>query len=128
MRIAKKDVPVRIDVPGAIARQKLDFGNSAGFGMMSGEFFSLGKGTDIAPLLHGLEGDMCQSPHWGYMLQGALTITYADKSEEAVNGGDLFYWPPGHSVKAVEDAEVILFSPQKEHSVAIDHMLSKMAG
>ena len=128
MRIAKQDIPVRIDVPGAIARQKTGFGDAAGYGTISGEYFSLGAGTDIAPLLQGLENDLCQSPHWGYLLQGALTVTYADGSSEALNGGDLFYWPPGHTVKVGEDAEVILFSPQHEHSAVIDHMLGKMAG
>jgi len=43
-------------------------------------------------------------------------------------GGDLFYWPPGHTVRVGADAEVILFSPQREHSEVIDHMLKKMAG
>ena len=128
MRIAKQDIPVRIDVPGAIARQKTGFGDAAGYGTISGEYFSLGAGTDIAPLLQGLENDLCQSPHWGYLLQGALTVTYADGGSEALNGGDLFYWPPGHTVKVGEDAEVILFSPQHEHSAVIDHMLGKMAG
>ena len=128
MRIAKQDIPVRIDVPGAIARQKTGFGDAAGYGTISGEYFSLGAGTDIAPLLQGLENDLCQAPHWGYVLQGALTVTYTDGGSEAVNGGDLFYWPPGHTVKVGEDAEVILFSPQHEHSAAIDHMLGKLAG
>lgn len=128
MRIAKQDIPVRIDVPGAVARQKTDFGNAAGYGTISGEYFSLGAGTDIAPLLQGLEDDLCQSPHWGYLLQGALTVTYANGDSEAVHGGDLFYWPPGHTVKVGQDAEVILFSPQHEHSKVIDHMLGKMAG
>lgn len=128
MRIAKQDIPVRIDVPGAVARQKTEFGSAAGFGMMGGEYFSLGAGTDIAPLLQGLKGDMCQSPHWGYVIQGELTVTYADGTDEVIRGGDLFYWPPGHSVKVAADAEVVLFSPQHEHGEVIDHMLHKMAG
>ena len=128
MRIAKQDIPVRIDVPGAIARQKTNFGDASGYGTISGEYFSLSAGTDIAPLLQGLEGDLCQSPHWGYVLQGELTVTYADGTTELINGGDLFHWPPGHTVKVGQDAEVILFSPQHEHSQVIDHMLSKMAG
>ena len=128
MRIAKQDIPVRINVPGAVARQKTDFGSAAGFGMMGGEYFSLGAGTDIAPLLQGLKGDMCQSPHWGYVIQGELTVSYSDGTDEAIHGGDLFYWPPGHSVKVGADAEVILFSPQHEHGEVIDHMLHKMAG
>ncbi len=128
MRIAKNDIPVRINAPGAVARQQTNFGDASGYGQISGEYFSLGAGADIAPLLKGLEDDLCQSPHWGHVLQGKLTVTYADKTEEVINSGDLFYWPPGHTVKVEEDAEVILFSPQAEHSKVIDHMLNKMAG
>jgi len=127
MRIAKQDIPVRIDAPGAVARQKIDFGDATGYGTISGEYFSLGAGTDIAPLLQGLEGDLCQSPHWGYVIQGELTTTFADGKDEVTKTGDLFYWPPGHTVKVAADAEVILFSPQHEHSKVIDHMLKKMA-
>lgn len=128
MRIAKNDIPVRIDTPGAVARQKTDFGDASGYGKISGEYFSLGAGADIAPLLKGLEGDLCQSPHWGYLLQGKLTVTYADDTEEVVSSGDLFYWPPGHTVRVAEDTEAILFSPQEEHSKVIDHMRVKMGG
>ena len=128
MRIAKEDVPVRINAPGAVARVQTDFGDASGCGKIGGEYFSLGAGADIAPLLKGLEGDLCQSPHWGYLLQGELTVTYADGAEEVVQGGDLFYWPPGHTVKVGKDAEVILFSPQDEHGRVIDHMRERMAG
>lgn len=128
MRIAKQDIPVRFDVPGAVARQKTNFGDATGLGTISGEYFSLGAGTDIAPLLQGLKDDLCQSPHWGYVLQGELTVTYADGTDEMINSGDLFYWPPGHTVKVGQDAEVILFSPQHEHNEVMDHMLKKMAG
>ena len=126
MRIAREDIPVRINAPGAVARQQTDFGDAPGYGKMGGEYFSLGAGADIAPLLKGLEGDLCRSPHWGYLLEGSLTVTYADGAEEAVKGGDLFYWPPGHTVRAGEDAEVILFSPQEEHGKVIDHLREKM--
>jgi hypothetical protein len=126
MRIANQDVPVRINAPGAVARQQMNFGDATGCGMISGEYFSLGAGTDIAPLLQGLEGDLCQAPHWGYVLQGELTVTYADGAQEVINGGDLFHWPPGHTVKVGQDAEVILFSPQDAHGQVIDHMRSKM--
>ena len=51
MRIARQDVPVKIDAPGAVARQKTDFGDATGYGTMGGEYFSLGKGADIAELL-----------------------------------------------------------------------------
>jgi len=106
----------------------MNFGDASGYGKISGEYFSLGAGTDISPLLKGLEGDLCQSPHWGYLLKGELTVTYADDTQEVIKGGDLFYWPPGHKVRVGADAEVILFSPQDEHGKVIDHMLGKMAG
>lgn len=128
MRIAKDDIPAVIDAPGAVARVQPDFGDASGYGRISGEYFSLGAGADIAPLLKGLEGDLCQAPHWGYVLQGALTITYADGTEELIKSGDLFYWPPGHTVRVGEDAEVILFSPQEEHNRVIDHMRGVMGG
>jgi hypothetical protein len=128
MHLAKNDLPVKIDVPGATARQVLDFGDASGFGSIAGEYFSLGAGTDIAPLLQGLEGDACQAPHWGYMISGQVVVSYGDRTDESCEGGDLFYWPPGHSVRVDSDAEVILFSPQKEHTEVLDHMLAKMSG
>jgi hypothetical protein len=122
MRIAKNDVPVKIQVPGATARQKTDFGDASGYSAMGGEYFSLGAGTDITPLLKGLEGDLCQSPHWGYLIEGTVTVTFDDGQSEEVSAGDLFYWPPGHTVRADADAEIILFSPQHEHTQVIDHL------
>lgn len=128
MRISKADVPERINVPGAIARQQLDFGDAAGYGKMAGEYFSLKAGTDIAPLLKGLENDLCQSPHWGYVIEGEVTVTYSDRKEETISGGDLFYWPPGHTVRVGRDAEVILFSPQAEHCHVVEHLRKKLVG
>ncbi len=128
MRIAKNDVPVKIDVPGAKARQILEFGDATGLGKMAGEYFSFGEGTDLAPLLQGLENDLCQSPHWGYLLEGKLTVTFTDGSVETVCGGDLFYWQPGHTVKADEKTEVVLFSPQHEHCKVVNHIIGKVGG
>lgn len=126
MHIPKDEIPVKIDVPGAVARQAGGFGDPSGFGGLGGEFFTLGAGTDIAPLLRGLEGDACQAPHWGYMLAGEVVVTYTDQTEETCSKDDLFYWPPGHSVRVVADAEVILFSPQTEHAQVLNHMLEQI--
>ena len=128
MRVSKSQIPAKINVPGAIARQATDFGDATGFGTMSGEYFSLGAGTDIAPLLKGLEDDSCQAPHWGYMLSGEVVVTYTDGKVDTCTRDDLFYWPPGHTVRVVSDAEVILFSPQREHTRVMDHMLNAMKG
>lgn len=128
MRIAKEDVPVRIEVPGAVARQQTNFGDATGYGKISGEYFSFGEGTDITELLKGLEGDLCQCPHWGYVLTGRLSVTFADGRVETASGSDLFYWPPGHTVKADRETEMVLFSPEHEHSLVIDHILKKVQG
>ena len=128
MKIAKNDVPVKIDVPGATARQKTGFGSVAGYGQIGAEYFTLGAGTDMAPLLHGLEGDLCQCPHWGYVLEGAITATFDDGQEETSQAGDLFYWPPGHTIKAEQDSEMVLFSPEKEHTHVMEHVLDKING
>lgn len=126
MKIAKTEIPAKIDVPGATARQQLDFGDATGYGKIAGEYFSMAAGTDIAPLLKGLEGDLCQSPHWGYLINGEVTVTYSDGSEETVVDGDLFYWPPGHTVRISKDADVILFSPQVEHCQVVDHLRKQL--
>jgi hypothetical protein len=122
MRIATKDIPIRVQAPGAIARQQQNFGDASGYGPLGAEFISFAAGTDITPLLKGLEQDACQSPHWGYLVKGRLTVIYTDGSEEIVAGGDLFYWPPGHSVRVSEDADIVLFSPQHEHGRVFDHI------
>ena len=126
MRIAKEDIPVKINGPGAVARQITDFGDMTGYSTIGGEYFSLVAGADFAPLLEGLENDLCQSPHWGYLIEGLLTVTYADDREEEVSAGDLFYWPPGHTIRIAQDAEIVLFSPQKEHTEVMDHVHRKL--
>ena len=128
MHQPKESLPVKIDVPGATARQAVGFGDATGYGTIAGEYFSLGAGTDIAPLLKGLDDDACHAPHWGFVSSGEVVVTYTDGHEETCAGDDLFYWPPGHSVRVVRDAEVILFSPQVEHVAVMDHMLGVMAG
>ena len=128
MKVSKDRIPAKIDVPGAVARQLAGFGDATGLGKMGGEWFSLGAGTDIQPLLKGLQGDACQAPHWGYMLSGELVVTYTDGKVETCKESDLFHWPPGHSVRVVKDAEVILFSPVQEHTLVMDHMLRAMGG
>jgi len=128
MRISKDQIPAKINVPGAVARVATDFGDATGFGTMGGEYFSLGAGTDIAPLLKGLEDNACHAPHWGYMLSGELVVTYTNGTVDTCKENDLFYWPPGHNVKVDTDAEIIMFSPQQEHSHVIRHMIEKVKG
>jgi uncharacterized cupin superfamily protein len=128
MHILKNEIPVKIDAPGAMARQKTDFGDASGYGKIGAEFFKMAAGSDIAPLLKGLKDDLCHAPHWGYLIEGELTVTYKNGQTENLNSGDVFYWPPGHTVKVGRDAEFILFSPQNEHTPVMDHINRKLSG
>lgn len=128
MRIAKDDVQIQLEIPGAVLRQQPGFGEAGDFGQLSAECFSLSAGVDTTPLFEGLEGDLCQCPHWGFVVRGQLTTTGADGMRETVGANDLFYWPPGHNVRVDADAEIVMFSPQREHTHVIDHMIEKLRG
>jgi hypothetical protein len=128
MRVPKDQVDVRMAIPGVVIRQRMDFGDVSGYGAISAEYFTLAAGVDTTPLFKGLDGDLCQCPHWGFVLRGQLTTTDATGARETVGAHDLFYWPPGHNVRVDEDAEIVMFSPQHEHSRVIDHMIAKVAG
>jgi hypothetical protein len=78
MKIAKEKVDVKLEIPGAVIRQRNDFGDATGLGKISCEYFSLSAGVDTTSLFKGLEGDLCQCPHWGFVLCGHLTTTNAD--------------------------------------------------
>jgi hypothetical protein len=128
MRVAKDNVDVRMEIPGAVIRQRKEFGDASGFDKISGEYFTLSAGVDTTPLFQGLEGNLCQCPHWGFVLRGQITTTDAKGAKETVNANDLFYWPPGHNVKVDADAEFVMFSPQHEHTQVINHMIGKTQG
>jgi hypothetical protein len=128
MRVSLDKVDVRMEIPGAVIRQRTDFGNASGFDTISCEYFTLSEGVDTTPLFEGLEGNLCQCPHWGFVLGGRLTTTDARGAQETVTTKDLFYWAPGHNVRVDADAEIIMFSPQREHSHVIDHMIKKVNG
>jgi hypothetical protein len=84
------------------------------------------KGADATPLLEGLPGDLCQCPHWGAVLSGSIHVRYADGSEEIVRAGEVYYWPPGHTVWVDEDYEAVEFSPRAPMNQVIDHLKSKL--
>lgn len=126
MRVAKEDVHVMMEIPGAVARLQGGFGDVTGYDRISGEYFSLAAGVDTTELFEGLEGNLCQSPHWGFVLSGQITTTDKSGQRETVKANDLFYWPPGHNVKVDADADFIMFSPEREHKLVVNHMLKKV--
>ncbi|MBJ7881824.1 cupin domain-containing protein [Gelidibacter salicanalis] len=125
MKIAKNDIEVKMKIPGAVIRQQTNFGDATGLGKISAEYFSLSAGVDTTPLFMGLKDNLCQCPHWGFLTKGQLTTTDVAGKEEVVDANELFYWPPGHNVKVTMDAEIVMFSPQHEHTKVINHMIEK---
>ncbi|MEV4438948.1 hypothetical protein AB0K09_08005 [Streptomyces sp. NPDC049577] len=94
-------------------------------GDMSAAFVRFPKGADMAPALTGLPGNLCQCPHWGYLIKGRLKMRTAD-GDEIYEAGQAFYWPPGHAPEALEDCEYVDFSPTKEFNEVIDHLKAQM--
>src|SRR5215831_1276426 len=76
-------------------------------------FEEFSGGGDMAPLYRGLPDDRCQCPHWGVVIKGRLTFTYAD-GEDVIEAGEAYYAPPGHTPAAAPGTETIEFSPSEE--------------
>lgn len=92
-------------------------------GVMIGRYEELGGYTvgfetfredaDPTPLFAGLPDDRCQSPHWGYVVEGRIVFRYADR-QEVYETGDAYYAPPGHVPVIDAGTEIVEFSPTDE--------------
>lgn len=76
---------------------------------------------NLAPLLKGLPDDRCQCPHWGVLFTGKIVVRYADH-EETIEAGQAFYMPPGHVPEALEDCELVQFSPTGPRREVVEAM------
>lgn len=79
-------------------------------------FLTFHEEGDLAPLLKGLPDDRCTCPHWGYVIAGRITFTFADRVE-SFETGDAFYVEPGHSPVVDAGTEVLFISPEEEGKV-----------
>jgi hypothetical protein len=66
--------------------------------------------ADPAELFRGLPDDRCQSPHWGYVVEGRIVFRYEDR-EETVEAGQAYYAPPGHLPLIFAGTRIVEFSP-----------------
>jgi len=71
---------------------------------------SFEEGGDFTLLFKGLPDDRCQSPHWGYVMTGEITIKYAD-GEETISAGEGYYIRPGHTGVVGPGTSMVEFSP-----------------
>lgn len=96
-------------------------------GEMTVGLFRLPAGTDLRAQLHGLEGDLCQCPHWGYMLKGTVRM-HTPTGPKDYQAGQAFYWAPGHAPEALQDVEYIDFSPTQELNAVLAHLQQQAEG
>ena len=115
--LRREDVSVAIDDEGVELRKQ-------SLGDMTVAFVRASKGTDLRPALKGLPDDLCQCPHWGYVLKGTVRMHTGDGAED-YRAGQAFYWAPGHAPEIIEDAEYVDFSPTDEFDAVIQHVLSQ---
>ena len=88
---------------------------------MSTAFVTAPAGTDLRPALVGLEDDLCQCPHWGYLLKGRVRM-HTPNGPQEYEMGQAFYWGPGHAPEVLEDAEYVDFSPTDEMNHVLGHL------
>ncbi len=116
----RDDLPVIFSAAGAEIRS----GNAGG---MAVTFYRLPAGADGRPLLEGMPGGSCHCPHWGYVIRGKLRIHTREGAHE-VPAGRAFYVEPSHAPEAVDDTEMVEFSPAKESKELSAYLQTVMAG
>jgi len=119
MKSNLKDIPIANAALGEMIRGQE-------WGGMTSAYMEYPAGLNFTPLLEGLEGDLCQCPHWGYVMEGKIRVDYADGSEETVGAGELYYWPSGHTVLIEEDVKMVEFSPHDQMSQVVANVVSKL--
>ena len=96
-------------------------------GSMTLSFYQIPKSTDFASLLKGLPEDMCQCPHYGYLLKGKMLVR-TKTGEEIVETGQVFYMGPGHVPEFLEDCELFEFAPTAEFNQMMEHIMRQTPG
>lgn len=81
----------------------------------------------MRPLLRGMEGDACQMPALGYMLNGTVRM-HTPAGPKDYTEGQAFYWHRGTRPKALVDVESVDFSPTAELTAVLAHVSSQGAG
>jgi hypothetical protein len=116
---SQDQVPVEFEVDVAQTR-------TVERGGMTIAFERLSAGVETAPLYKGLPDDACQSPHWGYLIEGRLRVLSTDGNEESIVAGQAYHLPAGHNVVVEEDALILEFSPTEDRARTMQHAAQMM--
>jgi hypothetical protein len=120
MRASEGELDIELEVDGIVTR-----GEDWGGQIM--RHLTLPPGVDFTPLFKGLPGDMCQCPHWGYVLSGSIHLRYADGTEEVMQAGDAYYWPAGHTGWTDEGVTFLEVSPAEELQPVLEHLGAQLS-
>ena len=120
MKSRTHDLPTAHEALGEMVRGQ-DWGGT------TTAYMEYPAGLDFGPLLEGLEQDHCQCPHWGYVIEGRIRVSYQDGTQEVVEAGDLYYWPSGHTIVVEEAVRMVEFSPHEQMSQVLGHVVGKLA-
>ena len=120
MRSPVNELPLEMQV-GEIETRGVDWGDQLV------RHIDLPAGTDFTPLFVGLPGDMCQCPHWGYVLEGSITLRFADGTEETTAAGEAYYWPAGHTGWTDTGVVFVELSPAAELQPVLEHLAAQLA-
>lgn len=115
-----EELPVELDQGELVTRY-------AEWGDMAVRYARVPAGTDMAPVLEGLPGDRCPSPHWGVVLEGSLRLIHADGSEELTRAGEAYYWPEGHTAVSDDGCVFLEVGPTREMRAFSEHAKAKFA-
>ena len=90
----------------------------------TGEIVRTNGEADLTELLRGLPGDVCPSPHWGYVFAGRMWFRIGDRLEE-YGPGEAYYVQPGHTSGADANSEFLVFSPTEIMADVEAHMMQR---
>ncbi len=119
MQSKVEDLPIAHEAIGEMIR-------GTDWGGMTSAYMQYPTGLDFCPLLEGLEHDHCPCPHWGFVIEGTIRVNYEDGTEELVSSGEIYFWPPGHTVVVEEAVKMVEFSPHDQMSQVLAHVVGKL--
>lgn len=97
------------------------------WGEMAVRYARLPAGTDMSPVLAGLPGDRCPSPHWGVVLEGSIHLEHADGTSEKAHAGQAYHWPAGHTAWTDEPVAFLEVGPVAAMRQFGDHASAQFA-
>ena len=79
-------------------------------------FESFVEAADFTPMYRGLPDDLCQSHHWGYVIEGRM-IMHSPEGDLVAEAGEAYYVGPGHTGEVgLPGTRVVEFSPSDEYA------------